>query len=222
MHVMNESLWRLDELVRRSRRLLALLPEETGASRRVRWEPNERLVRYYTTLGLLDRPTELRGRVAYYRDRHLLQLLAIKILQARGSNLQTIQEELAGQTDARLATLIGLPSDWRTRPAVGARAPAVEKPPDPGMVAAPAPVDGRFWQRAPAAASSTGPAPVAKATTPMATELLEFTLAPGARLLLDRRRYPKLDHRLNDALRTLSAALRTAARISEENSDDPD
>ena len=53
--------WRLDELVRRSQQLLALLPAGTGESRRVRWQPDARLVRYYTTLGLLDRPAELRG-----------------------------------------------------------------------------------------------------------------------------------------------------------------
>ena len=50
--------WRLDELVQRSRRLLALLPGGEGGSRRVRWRPDARLVRYYTTLGLLDRPAE--------------------------------------------------------------------------------------------------------------------------------------------------------------------
>ncbi|MGB5065661.1 MAG: MerR family transcriptional regulator [Candidatus Competibacter sp.] len=219
---MNESLWRLDELVQRSRRLLALLPEEAGASKRVRWQPNERLVRYYTTLGLLDRPAELRGRTAYYCDRHLLQLLAIKTLQSRGLNLQTVQEELAGQTDARLATLIGLPPDWRTRPAIEARTPTAEKPPA-GSVAEPVPVGERFWERAPSTVSSA----TLVACTPTrpvlpAAELLELTLAPGARLLLDRRRYPKPDHRLNDALQTLSAALRTVAHAPEENSDAPD
>ncbi len=211
---MNESLWRLDELVQRSRWLLALLPEEAGASKRVRWQPNERLVRYYTTLGLLDRPAELRGRTAYYRDRHLLQLLAIKTLQARGMNLQTVQEELAGQMDAKLATLIGLPPDWRTRLTVEARLPSPA-----GIVAEPAPDNGRFWERIPSVA------PVAVTPTRPAlpaAELMEFTLAPGARLLLDHRRYPKPDHRLNDALQTLSAALRTVAHAPEENSDDPD
>ncbi len=219
---MNESLWRLDELVQRSRRLLALLPEETGPSKRVRWQPNERLVRYYTTLGLLDRPAELRGRTAYYRDRHLLQLLAIKTLQARGLSLQTVQEELAGQTDARLAALIGLPPDWPTRPAGEARTPTTEKPPT-GGVAEPAPAGGRFWERSPSAASSTASLAVTPARPVLpAAELLEISLAPGARLLLDRRRYPKSDHRLDDALRILSTALRTVAHAPEENSDDPD
>ena len=73
MNLSTGSVWRLDELVRRRQQLLALLPVGAGESRRVRWQPDARLVRYYTTLGLLDRPAEMRGRTAYYRDRHLLQ-----------------------------------------------------------------------------------------------------------------------------------------------------
>jgi hypothetical protein len=51
------------------------------------------------------------------------------------------------------------------------------------------------------------------------TELLAVTLAPGARLLLDRRRYPELDDRLEAALQTLRAALRTVARSPQDPPD---
>ncbi|MBZ4193330.1 MAG: helix-turn-helix domain-containing protein [Candidatus Contendobacter sp.] len=206
--------WRLDELVQRSRRLLALLPGGEGGSRRVRWQPDARLVRYYTTLGLLDRPAELRGRTAYYRDRHLLQLLAIKTLQARGLSLQTVQTELAGMPDAGLARQLGLPPDWPERLAKEGAVPDESRVAEP---ATPAATTARFWERTPASSTSLPqPAP----TLPI-NELLAITLAPGAQLLMDRRRYPQLDvNHLRDASRALGDWLRAAARSEQENRDD--
>lgn len=220
MNVSTGSVWRLDELVRRSQQLLALLPAGAGESRRVRWQPDARLVRYYTTLGLLDRPAELRGRTAYYRDRHLLQLLAIKTLQARGSSLQAVQAQLAGQPDAALAALIGLPSDWAARlPAEEAervenRPPSTESGIAQSAMAAPA----RFWERTPGPVMPPSES-AAVAPTESVTELLAVTLAPGARLLLDRRRYPELDDRLEAALHTLRVALRAVARSPQDPPD---
>jgi DNA-binding transcriptional MerR regulator len=69
----------------------------------VREVPDRRTIRYYTTLGLIDRPAEMRGRTAYYGRRHLLQLVAIKKLQAEGRSLAEIQRALAGLTDHALA-----------------------------------------------------------------------------------------------------------------------
>lgn len=213
MKLSTGSVWRLDELVQRSQRLLVLLPAGAGESRRVRWQPDARLVRYYTTLGLLDRPAELRGRTAYYRDRHLLQLLAIKTLQARGLSLQAVQAQLAGQPDSALAALIGLPTDWAARLPAGEVESAENRPlATESRIAEPvtaAPT--RFWERTPSPAMPPSESAAATATDPV-TELLAVTLAPGARLLLDRRRYPELDDRLEAALRNLSAALRAVAR----------
>ena len=69
---------------------------------RVRDVPDQRTIRYYTTLGLIDRALEMRGRTAYYGPRHLLQLVAIKKLQAKGQALAEVQRNLAGQTDEAL------------------------------------------------------------------------------------------------------------------------
>jgi DNA-binding transcriptional MerR regulator len=77
---------------------------------RVRDVPDERTIRYYTTLGLIDRALEMRGRTALYGQRHLLQLVAIKKLQAKGQALALVQRTLAGQTDAALERLAGLGS----------------------------------------------------------------------------------------------------------------
>ena len=108
--------------------------------------PNERLVRWYVTVGLVDPPLSRRGRVARYGRRHLLQLVAVKRRQAEGRSLAEIQAELAGATDEALAAVARVPD---TKPALQP-APAV-------LPAAPA----RFWsrsaaQRDPAAAEEPG------------------------------------------------------------------
>src|SRR6476660_3360448 len=69
---------------------------------RVRDVPDRRTIRYYTMLGLIDRPAEMRGRTALYGRRHLLQLVAIKKLQAQGLTLHQVQERLLGLTDGDL------------------------------------------------------------------------------------------------------------------------
>src|SRR5256885_15805950 len=72
---------------------------------RVSAAPDSRTVRYYTTLGLLDRPS-IENRQARYGQRHLLQLLAIKVLQSLDLPLARIQEMMYGRSDAELQHLI--------------------------------------------------------------------------------------------------------------------
>ena len=72
---------------------------------RVSATPDARTVRYYTTLGLLDRP-RIENRQARYGQRHLLQLLAIKILQSQDLPLARIQELMYGRSDAELQQLV--------------------------------------------------------------------------------------------------------------------
>lgn len=72
---------------------------------RVSPAPDARTVRYYTTLGLLDRP-RIVDRQARYGRRHLLQLLAIKALQGESLPLAQIQERLYGRSEAELAALL--------------------------------------------------------------------------------------------------------------------
>jgi DNA-binding transcriptional MerR regulator len=67
----------------------------------VRDRPDARTIRYYSALGLVDRPTEMTGRTARYGDRHLLQVLAVKALQARGATLADVQRTLADTADHR-------------------------------------------------------------------------------------------------------------------------
>lgn len=76
--------------------------------------PDRRTVRYYATLGVLDRPA-MSGREARYQQRHLAQLLALKRLQAEGVRLAAIESRIAGATTADLIALaVGNPPSLRT------------------------------------------------------------------------------------------------------------
>jgi DNA-binding transcriptional MerR regulator len=98
--------------------------EESGVARatrangRVRDVPNERLVRWYVTVGLVDPPLSRRGRLARYGRRHLLQLVAVKRRQAEGRSLADIQAELAGATDETLAAVARVPDTQAAAPDV--------------------------------------------------------------------------------------------------------
>jgi DNA-binding transcriptional MerR regulator len=66
---------------------------------------DERVVRYYASLGLVDRPLRREGREAIYGRRHLQQILAVKRLQAEGLSLAQVQRRLAGATGEDLQAL---------------------------------------------------------------------------------------------------------------------
>ncbi|HEY9734450.1 MAG TPA: MerR family transcriptional regulator [Drouetiella sp.] len=72
---------------------------------RVSAAPDMRTIRYYTSLGLLDRPS-IEGRIAKYSRKHLLQLLAVKTLQGVSLPLSEIQEQLYGLSEAELEAVI--------------------------------------------------------------------------------------------------------------------
>ncbi len=107
-----DEVWRFDELAA----LAAHLVNVAGSSKRVRWNPQPRTIRYYTTIGLLDCPLYLEGRVAFYGRKHLAQIVAIKKLQATGLSLAQIQERLAGLPDKDLYAIAGLPDKLTVPP----------------------------------------------------------------------------------------------------------
>jgi DNA-binding transcriptional MerR regulator len=100
--------WTLEELVRRVADALAV-DEVRAPNGRIREVPDARAIRWYTTIGLLDRPAGFRGRTALYGPRHLLQAVAVKRRQAHGLALAQIQAELAGATDATLRRVARVP-----------------------------------------------------------------------------------------------------------------
>jgi DNA-binding transcriptional MerR regulator len=120
--------WTLAELAKRAARVLA----EGGVrapSGRVTEVPDPRLIRWYTTIGLLDRPTIGPGRVARYGPRHLLQLVAVKRLQAQGLPLAQIQQRLAGATDDQLRAVAALPAGFPDDEGTTASAQTGDGPP---------------------------------------------------------------------------------------------
>ncbi|OLF10424.1 helix-turn-helix domain-containing protein [Actinophytocola xanthii] len=101
---MTEELWTIEQLPDQVAELLS--GNYDGQSNgRVRELPNRRTIRWYTTIGLVDRPVAARGRTALYGPRHLLQLAAVKRLQAAGRTLAEIQEELVGASNRQLAEI---------------------------------------------------------------------------------------------------------------------
>src|SRR6516165_11671463 len=102
--------WTLDELVRRVAAALAGSAYPGAPNGRVRELPDRRVVRWYTTTGLVDRPV-MQGRTAQYGRRHLQQIVAVKRRQAAGRSLAEIQAELAGATDETLRRVAAVPDE---------------------------------------------------------------------------------------------------------------
>jgi DNA-binding transcriptional MerR regulator len=162
-----DTTWTLDEL---GRRVAEALADGYGGppNGRVRDLPDARTIRYYTTLGLVDRPGGYRGRVALYGRRHLLQLVAIKRLQVGGLTLAEVQARLLGLSPRALEAVARLPRPRSPEPAQPAAADA----------ARPLRAD-RFWTAAPVEPpTATNLIP----TTPSPVQAL--ALADGVTLLL--------------------------------------
>lgn len=130
-------------------RIAALPPPKNGQVRAV---PDERTVRYYGTLGLLDRPLAMRGRTALYGPRHLAQVVAIKRLQSVGRSLSEIQALWPTLDDRSLERMTGIevdaqpraarPEFWKQRPAASGPQLRVDLAPGVTLVlASPTPLD---------------------------------------------------------------------------------
>lgn len=155
-----EGTWTISELAEQAGEVLAASPQQ--ANGRVRDVPNERLIRWYMTVGLVDPPLSRRGRIARYGERHLLQLVAVKRRQAEGRSLAEIQQELTGATGEALAAIAGLEGSRQPEPAVPAATP-------------------RFWARPP-----SKPEPVTRNNPSPVNGLVHgLRLAPGVTLLLE-------------------------------------
>jgi DNA-binding transcriptional MerR regulator len=151
-----DTTWTLPELVAEVAARIAALPAPKNGQ--IRAVPDERTVRYYAALGLLDRPSAMRGRTALYGAKHAAQIVAIKRLQTMGRSLSAIQDLWSTLDDATLARMSGI-------------AFAAEPPPA---------ARGEFWKQPPL--PSVGPAAVAAPVPPAAAPTVELriALAPGA------------------------------------------
>jgi DNA-binding transcriptional MerR regulator len=75
------------------------------AHTRVREEVTPRLIRHYTTQGMLDEPLK-EGREARYLYRHLLQVLIVRRLLASGYGASAIGDLAITKTDGELEELL--------------------------------------------------------------------------------------------------------------------
>ena len=147
-----------------------------GDSKRVTWTPTPRLLRYYTTLGILDRAARFQGRVVLYTGKHLLQVLAIKHLHLAGKTLDEIQKLMLGLQEETLAQLLGL-SLPLPEPQSGQSQSEEEKP---------AERRADFWHELP---TRPTPSPI---TLPLSQRVLtSVEPIPGIQVLIDPDRLPE-------------------------------
>ncbi len=179
--------WTLDELVERVAAALAGPAYPGAPNGRVRNLPDRRAIRWYTTIGLVDRPAAHRGRTALYGPRHLVQLVAVKRRQADGRSLTQIQAELTGASGATLRRVAGVPEELLSDSA------------PPAEPVAPRP---RFWAQRPAPGDEPSPGPPDDTvTTRTGVAFSGVTLPGGAVLLLPA-------HPGHDDLEAIQAAAR--------------
>lgn len=134
--------WTLSELVSEATAAIAVLPPP--ANGQIRAVPDERTIRYYGTIGLLDRPLAMRGRTALYGRKHLAQIVAIKRLQTAGRSLAEIQALWPTLDDQHLARMAGVELTGKGR---ATRKEFWKQAPAPGVAskrAAPQPVELRL------------------------------------------------------------------------------
>lgn len=173
---MSQKNWKLDELAEKSQHFLGA----EGESNRIQWKPNGRQIRYYTTLGLLDKPFGGRGQGATYGPKHLLQLIAIKRLQHQGLKLAKIQPILAGLSTGKLTELLGYSQEWLAELEALSESDNDEQERE----------DTEFWSVIP---------DIPKQDVPIAT-YSHFELAPGATFLASHTALSHLDEKKRQEL----------------------
>jgi len=77
--------------------------------------PDERMVRYYISEGLISPPEGKQGASSVYSYLHLLQLLAVKRLQAEHLPIKKIKELVEGKSESELERLLGIEERGRER-----------------------------------------------------------------------------------------------------------
>ena len=198
-----QTLWKIEDLVERANEVFQKhgLVAPNG---RVREMINLRLVRLYTTLGLIDRPV-LRGRTGFYGIRHLMQLVAIKRLQSEGWSLAEIQNRLLALSDEELEQIAQLPKASLSE--------------SEGTVSAPKRLPARaFWKLAEAPAPSEAVVTTPGLQTPQVKQWSHVTLAPGVHLLVEQEieSDPQLLQELQQAAAPLVRFLRSRHLVRRE------
>jgi DNA-binding transcriptional MerR regulator len=203
--------WRIERLSELAARALAAGEYNGQTSGRVRDVPDVRTIRYYITLGLLDRPLEMQGRTAFYGRKHLLQLVAIKRLQAQGLTLVDVQQRMLGTSQKKLAELAALPDHMLNEPvALAKRAATSQVPADQVRQIDEVAARGRrqFWAQPPQLQRHHDD----RAATAAPLPALILPLASGVSLLLEGIDPARLNQLAMASLAAAGANLREALR----------
>ena len=195
----------LDDLASFTNTLLPhYLPLDRGG--RTQDEVNPRLIRHYTTQGLLDPPLKL-GREARYTRRHLLQLLALRRLMTDGHSAQSLQSLIGTQRDAELEALLVGELRLQVQPGNPALEYLDRLKADRSSSSAP------FPSSAPPHCSVPPPPMSAAPAEPTPARYTRLLLAPGLELHVSRdARLPKTPAEQDALARQLIAALTTLRR----------
>jgi DNA-binding transcriptional MerR regulator len=139
--------WSLDEFVEVTNQLLPRYLPIAKGNTRIREDINPRLVRHYTSQGMLDEPLKA-GKYAVYTYRHLLQLLVVRRLLSEGIGASAIDHLVIQKSNVELENLLAGGVQLEITPAnpslsylkpQKARSSAVELPTDEGEEEAIAP-----------------------------------------------------------------------------------
>ncbi|WP_344982579.1 MerR family transcriptional regulator [Deinococcus rubellus] len=211
-----------DFVAEANRRLAGLLPADRAA--RPKDEVNARLVRHYTTEGLLPLPRR-EGREARYGRVHLLSLLALRRLMADGLSGKALMSALSERSEEDLARLarngnVGLESVLTRSAPPGNPALAylsgLREQASPLQSRAPAPI-----HRASEASPSLGAGGSPSRRRTAAQPVMRVQVARGLVVELSETfRWPKGEQARLDLLETLWASLVDARRASSNASGD--
>ncbi|MFM7428128.1 MAG: MerR family transcriptional regulator [Elainella sp.] len=97
--------WSLEELVQVANELLPQFLPDEKVQTRVREDVTPRLVRHYTSQGMLDEPLKA-GREARYIYRHLLQVLVVRRLLTEGYGASVINTLARSKSNSDLEELL--------------------------------------------------------------------------------------------------------------------
>jgi len=191
----NSELWTIEELGAQA--ALALADYGGAPNARIRDVPALRTIRYYTTLGLLDRPAQMQGRTALYGRKHLLQLVAIKRLQTQALSLTEIQQRLLGKSEKELESVAQVSTKQGKATRRGFWKREEEPTPGPAEEPSPPPVRSQREEALSAPAASLHGVPLGenvvllfaplRAVTPEDVEALQAAAGPVLKYLEKRR-----------------------------------
>jgi DNA-binding transcriptional MerR regulator len=165
--------------------------------------PDERMVRYYLTEGLLAPAEEKQGTASVFGYLHLLQLLAVKHLQAEHLPIRKIRELVEGRSERELERLLGLDAKAADKNAALSYLESLLTQTRPAHTTAPPPASAQSFARRRSIAPSA-PQTAAPQSAPPAATWERIEIEPGLELHISSAYRPPGETK---GLRRLAAAV---------------